>query len=254
MRIFASSALALIVAGCGFNAAGVGVVAPADVRAYYQETAADVGDMTAGEYLVASIAFTNQNCHEFFDKLAKLKEDSDFIDQVITAGIAAGAPLAAAYSVGTSTIASWAAGAGLANELQKDAANIYLFAEFKEELKPLVFREMQSYLVQSKLAGILDVTIGFRNVKQLAAAEQVGEPDAVERFLNSQRTDALIVSRNMANDYAAKCSLSNMRTLISDSLRKNGGDQNDVNSKNGKDDALKGGALAPSTAAEVVTE
>lgn len=243
MRVLATSAIALLLAGCGFSTTGVGVVAPADVHAYYQQTAAETGDMTAGDYLIASISYTNQQCHGFFDELAKLKQDSSFLDQVITAGIAAGAPLATAYSVGATTVATWAAGGGLVNEWQKDAANIYLFAEFKEELKPLVFREMQSFLVATKLSGILDVSIGFRNRHQLSDEEQIGDPGKVQAFLESQRTSALIVARNIATDYAAKCSLANMRTLIADSLQKNSGEQ-----------AGEGGALAPTTAVQVSEE
>jgi hypothetical protein len=219
------------------------MIAPTDVKAYYQQTATEVGDMTAGEYLVASISYTNQKCHAFFDELAKLKEDSSFIDQVITAGIAAGTPLATAYGVGANTIATWAAGASFANTVQKDAANVYLFAEFKEELKPLVFREMQSFMVKSKLSGILDVTIGFRHPRELSVEERVGDPAKVQAFLESQRTTALIVARNIATDYAAKCSLANMRTLIADSLQKNSGEQ-----------AGEGGALAPTTAVQVSEE
>ena len=243
MRSLAASALALLLAGCESNMAGVGTVAPADVKAYYQETAAEVGDMTAGEYLVASIAYTNQKCTEYFDQLARLKEDSNFLDQVIVAGIAAGAPLATVYGVGAKTVGTWAAGAGLANELQKDAANIYLFAEFKEELKPLVFREMQSFLVKNKLAGIHDVMIGFRSIDELPREEQVANPALVRKFLDSQSTQALIVARNIATDYAAKCSLANMRTLIADSLQKNNGKQTG-----------EGGALAPTTAVQATEE
>ncbi len=243
MRILATSALALFLAGCGANITGVGVVAPADVRAYYQETATESGDLTAGEYLVASIAYTNGRCHEFFDQLAKLKEDSNFLDQVITAGIAAGVPLATAYSVGATTVAAWAGGAGVVNELQKDAANIYLFAEFKEELKPLVFREMQSFMVKNKLAGILDVTLGFRSLDELPREERVADPARVQAFLDSQSPRALIVSRNIATDYAAKCSLANMRTLIADSLQKNNGKQTG-----------EGGPLSPTTAVQATEE
>lgn len=243
MRRVLCSALALSLSGCGFSPTGVGVVAPADVHAYYQQTAAEVGDMTAGEYLIASISYTNQKCHEFFDGLAKLKEDSSFLDQVITAGIAAGAPLATAYGVGATTVATWASGAGFVNSAQKGFSNIYLFAEFKEELKPLVFREMQSFLVTNKLAGILDITIGFRSPKQLSVEERIGDPVKVQTFLDSQRTSALIVARNIATDYAAKCSLANMRTLIADSLQKNTGEQ-----------AGEGGALAPTTAVQVSEE
>lgn len=243
MRILASGVLALFLTGCGFDSTGVGVVAPADVRAYYQETASEVGDMTAGEYLVSSISYTNQRCHEFFDQLAKLKEDSNFLDQAIVAGIAAGVPLATAYNVGANTIAAWAAGAGLVNSLQKDAANVYLFAEFKEELKPLVFREMQSFMEKSKLSGILDVRLGFRRPQDLSVEERIGSPERVQNFLNSQSTSALIVARNIATDYAAKCSLANMRTLIADLLHKNSGEQ-----------AGAGGALAPTTAVQVSEE
>ncbi|MEZ5924519.1 MAG: hypothetical protein R3D57_09045 [Hyphomicrobiaceae bacterium] len=243
MRFVASGVLAVFLAGCSADVTGVGVVAPADVKAYYQETAAEVGDMTAGEYLVASISYTNQRCHEFFDQLAKLKEDSRFLDQVITAGIAAGTPLATVYGVGATTVASWAAGAGLANTLQKDAASIYLFAEFKEELKPLVFREMQSFMVKNKLAGILDVRIGFRSPDDLSADERIGNAALVRQFLDSNSTQALIIARNVATDYAAKCSLANMRTLIADSLQKNNGKQTG-----------EGGALAPTTAVQATEE
>lgn len=243
MRILAASALALFLAGCGANITGVGIVAPADVRAYYQETAAEIGDMTAGEYLVASVSYTNQKCHEFFDQLAKLKEDSSFLDQVITAGIAAGTPLATLYGVGATTVGTWAAGAGVVNELQKDAANIYLFAEFKEELKPLVFREMQSFMVKNKLAGILDVRIGFRSIDELSEDERVASPQLVRQFLDSNSTQAQIIARNLATDYAAKCSLANMRTLIADSLQKNNGKQTG-----------EGGALAPTTAVQATEE
>lgn len=235
--------LCVLLAGCGFNPHGVGIVEPTEVKAYYQETAADVGDMTAGEYLVASIAYTNERCHEFFDKLAILKEDSAFLDQVITAGIAAGTPLATTYNVAKNTIAAFSAGAGYFNTLQKAGANIYLFAEFKEELKPLVFREMQSFLVTSKLSGILDVSIGFRAMRDLSVEERVGDLGKVQAFLDSQKVSALIVARNIASDYAAKCSLANMRTLIADSLQKNTGEQ--------KGD---GGALAPTTAVQATPE
>lgn len=209
-RLLAVVAATGLLAACGFTPDGVGEVTPSAVNGYYTETASDSGGMTAGEYLVASVSYTNQKCHEFFTKLALLKENSRFLDDVLTAGIAAGAPLMTTFGVGASTVGAWTSGVNFANGVNKTAADIYLFADFKNELQPLVFREMDDFLDKKGLSKLAQDYIRDR---------------AKSPFLVSQKTVDLMLARNLATDYAAKCSLPNMRTLIAASLNKNKGEQ-----------------------------
>jgi hypothetical protein len=230
-KVMMSAAVAVAVSGCSMSAFGPPEVKPVDVVNYYHETVRDTGELNAGEYLLASITYTNDNCHKFFDHLARVKEDSRFLDDALTAGMAAGAPLMATYNVAARTVATVTAGVAFGNSLNKSYADIYLFAEFKNELQPLVFIEMGKVLERYGLTG---------------AAHAWSTGHELPRYLTSREAAAMIFARNIATDYASKCSLSNMRTLIAVSLNKNNGDQ---------DDGQPGGArrggmsiLAPSAA------
>jgi hypothetical protein len=93
--------------GCGAfeffpNSTGVGIPSSANVRDYAIETVAGAtyeakrgvtSRMSAGAYIIASVAHTNERCHKFFEALEKFKQDSEIIDKILTAGVAAGSPL-----------------------------------------------------------------------------------------------------------------------------------------------------------------
>ena len=92
---FAVVATAGLLAGCGFNPLGAEMPKPVTVAGYLHETttgsiSANGEPLTAGEYLVASVSYTNEKCHEFFNNLEKLKQDSAFLDSLLTSVVATG--------------------------------------------------------------------------------------------------------------------------------------------------------------------
>ncbi len=108
----------LLAAGCGLpafiaNPVGVGAPTPANIASYVDET--EIGStikgsaspVTTGEYLIASISYTNEKCHDFSDTLERFKEDSSLIDKVLTAAAAVGSPLFAASAASGTMIAKF---------------------------------------------------------------------------------------------------------------------------------------------------
>ena len=257
----------VLVGGCSYvdffsNPAGVGAPAPSALAQYVQSTATEsvFGEngrgLTAGEYVVASLSYTNEKCHAFFDTLEHFKQDSKLIDNVITAAVASGSPLVA-FGSSAKAVARFTSITSFANQINGDLADIYAFSAFKEPLMTHVFTSMASYrrqnglnLLTRGLVGLDDFVptstgnaenIVYRNSDSQPScrsytANVAGPPATANgaetsigiqlnqckfnEFLNSRQPSDLMVARNVAGDYASLCSLANMKKIVNESLVK----------------------------------
>src|SRR5262249_13578051 len=102
------------------------------------------------------------------------------------------------------------------------------FSSFKEQLKDHVFQSMTSFQqargidlmlmrqvgVKIYDAGVPTFTIVIKGVPRVITVS------AFEGFMESRQTDALLIARSVAVDYASLCSLANMKKIIFDALAK----------------------------------
>lgn len=248
----------VLLGGCGqlsneFGHNGVGIPAPTEIAAFYEET--DKGSalskgrrLKAGEYLLTSLTYTNEKCHVFFEKLEAFKQDSEFLDKVLTAAIAAGSPLLS-LNASAEAIANVTSGIASASLLNQHKTDIYAFATFKESLKQHVIAEMADFQAKRGLdlyaqweMGVVPDYVEQGGIKKLALRTNpqtyinVSEPKAVS-YLKSDSPSHLLLARSIAADYAAICSLANMRRIIEASL----------NVTTTQSSATLGNPIAPST-------
>ena len=169
----------VLVGGCSaadfvINPVGVGSPSPTKVAGYLQETQdgailnASGRPMNAGEYLIASMAFTNEKCHAFFDTLERFKEDSTLIDKVLNAAAAAGSPLLAATNASGLGVAQFTGILNFSNLINNNYREIYTFADFKEPLQTHVFDVMADFRSKNGLSTLTRSLIGvnlFHNSK-----------------------------------------------------------------------------------------
>lgn len=258
LQLCAAAMGSILLGGCGqlsdelgYN--GVGIPSPVNIAAFYEETDKGValsggGRLTAGEYLLTSLSYTNEKCHIFFEKLEAFKQDSQFLDTILAAAIAAGSPLLS-LNASAEAIANVTSGIASANLLNKHKNDIYAFATFKESLKQHVIAEMADFqakrgldlYAQSQL-GIVPDYVDEGSIKKVALRTspvthvRVSEK-RVGSFLNSKSTAHHLLARSIAADYAAICSLANMRRIIEASL----------NATTRQSGARNGNPIAPST-------
>jgi hypothetical protein len=214
------------------NPSGVTTPTPVQLSEFATETA-NKDALNTGEYLIASVNYTNEKCHEFFNLLDRFKQDSSLLDQVITAGVAAGSPLIALKSAHAATVSILSSTLLFANQVNKSAADIYAFSSYKDQLKTHVFESMIAYqkskgldLIQSARYGVSVVDVAL---KDSCATQTVSLSDGnkikvnlckTQNFLQSKAPADLMIARGMAADYAALCSLSNMKKIITAALEK----------------------------------
>lgn len=255
----------LLLGGCGLsdfisNPVGVGSPAPSKVAGYLQETSEqsvvdDAGNaMTAGEYLIASMSYTNEKCHQFFDTLERFKQDSTLIDKVLSAAAAAGSPLMAATGATGTAVARYAGILNFGNIINNNYREIYTFADFKEPLQTHVFDAMADFRIKNGLSTLTRSLVGVSLFKDKESSlynpinygtlkgshdqscesvkVQLPKPkgsDAdlppiamnackMNSFLASHDPIHLMVSRNIASEYASICSIASMRTIIYQAL------------------------------------
>jgi hypothetical protein len=203
----AATSILTSLVGCGVqdfyeNKGGVGALTPAAVTTYFNATGA-ISDakgrrLTAREYLIASIAHTNERCINFFNVLEHYKQDASLIDSVISAAVLAGAPLLAPV-ITAKNVAGFTSALTFANTYNKSAAQIFAFSDYKEQLMAHVFGAMQSYVEN----------LHYPNIKITAFNDST-----------ISETERLMVARSMASDYASLCSLAQMRQIVSGALNK----------------------------------
>jgi hypothetical protein len=237
MRIIVCTIFCVWLAGCGTSLQGTGVPKPDEVAGFADETVGQAmfvrgaqgpHAMTAGEYLAASISYTNEKCYEFFDNLEKVRQDSSFVDKVLQAAAAVAAAEKATELV-TGLIA--------ANTINGAAAEVYAFSLVRDQLKRHVFQDRDDYLAERNLnLGI--ITGDAAGPKELRAAlasyeaytngrERLGQSSKSEaemqlvmrlRFIYSTKPLDLMLARNIAAGYASICSLAHMREIVISSL------------------------------------
>ena len=257
----------LMATGCGLpafvaNPVGVGAPAPANIASYIDET--ETGStikgaalpITTGEYLIASISYTNEKCHDFFDTLERFKEDSSLIDKVLTAAAAVGSPLFAASAASGTMIAKFTGILNSANQLNNNYRDIYTFKEFQEPLHTHVFDLMADFRKKNGLSTLTRSVVGVKmfetdngtpsaidpiaishsvsyvkqscNIKTVIPAPTDANASATEDvrmdscrmndFLLSREAINLMIARNIATEYASLCSISTMRSIVYQAL------------------------------------
>ncbi len=218
---------ALMLGGCAFNPQGAGIPKPATVAGYLNETTSGSVNasgipLTAGEYLVASVSYTNEQCHQFFNDLAKVQQDSQILDKLLMSAVATGSPVLALTET-AATVGKATSIINAVNLVNTNAAQIYLFAEMKDELETLIFREMAGVLTSKNLDQLADAKTGLNLLRK---SEIDINPTRAVAFFQSREPVNVMIARNIATEYAAKCTVSNMRAAISRSVGKNTGEQN----------------------------
>lgn len=215
-------ACGLLLLGCGLaefheNKGGVKHPGPATLAAFVAETEsgsiidAQTGrGLTAGEYIVASIVYTNEKCRHFFDLLEHFKQDSSLIDKVITAAIASGSPLLAIKG-SKEAVAAVTSALSFANQYNKFYADIFAFSGYKEQLMKHVLDSMASTLHE----GNWDKYIAKRLTGEVEFCDKVTTSN---RFMCSRTSVDLMIARSFAADYASKCSLAHMRQITQKAL------------------------------------
>ena len=216
---------------------GVGIPTPAQIATYYKATAEGMildssgRRITVGEYLLASLTYTNEKCHLFFERLEAFRQDSQFLDQVLTAAVASGSPLLAlSASVSKEAVANVTSGLAAANLLNKRAGDIYAFATYKESLKTHVFEALADFQAKKGLDILTQARYGVyvytSEDGSTATVTLNTEPPRSIRidkrraaaFIDSDLPMDIMIARSMATDYAAICSLANMRRIVAESL------------------------------------
>jgi hypothetical protein len=228
MRVFRGTApcivLCIFLSGCSYvdyleHSQGVQAPPPAAISDFALETeqgAVVQGDvprqLSAGEYLTASWAYTDQKCHKFFDLLERFKQDSGLLDKVLTAAVAAASPLP------QSTIASVTTSVAFANQLNLAAADIYAFSTFKDQLMPQVFGLMSCYR-QPRGNNCQSKTVSGINWQDIVDNRiRTGTVGGYEKFLGSRALADLMIARGVAQEYASLCSLASLRGIVAGAL------------------------------------
>jgi len=218
------------------NSSGVGIPPPTAARDYAIEIATGASNpeqpghlMKAGLYLIASITHTNEKCHQFFEVLERYKQDTDFVQKVLTAGIAAGSPLLALAGSSTAAdVARFTSQVAFASQTAGLAADVYAFSAFKEQLKDHVFQSMASYQQSKGIDLMLMDRVGVefydqnttRFTLKINGVDRHINADRFRRFMESEDPDALLIARTVAVDYSSLCSLANMKKIVVDALSK----------------------------------
>jgi len=170
------------------NKGGVSIPAPQTLTSYVKETEAGIivdGNnrrLSAGEYVFASISYTNERCHQFFNVLEHFKQDSELIDKVLTAAVAAGGPLVA-LNASKSAVAAVTSGVSFANQYNQYVADIFAFSAYKDQLMKHVFDAMGSYVNDLNTKKPIFVNVAFNP--------------------NASDTLNLMIARSIASDYAS---------------------------------------------------
>ena len=265
-QLLAAVISGVLAGGCGLpdfiaNPVGVGSPKPTAITEYLNETETGSiqngasGPITAGEYVIASMAYTNDKCHNFFDTLERFKEDSSLIDKVLTAAAAAGSPLFAAASASGTAVAKFAAVINSVNQINTSYRDIYTFKEFQEPLQTHVFGLMADFRKKNGLSTLTrslvgvkmfeagsataidpidpvqDVRYSRRNCQSIRTAipapsdNDANHMDVVEMdsckfndFLVSRQPIHLLIARNLATEYASLCSIATMKSIVYQAL------------------------------------
>ena len=227
MRAVASVVLCVFLAGCGnlgigSNFDGVGTPAPATLANFSTQTVNDSGSLTPGEYLIASVSYTNEKCHDFFDSLEASKQDSAFLDRALKALSQASTALIDPSSSGK-TLKAVTQGFNLLTGINDISTEIYTFSAYKDQLKRHVFQQMAAYQKTKGLDLLQQYNIGLYSVDEKNSVTINKMSVKIDRqrvlaFLNDRTPTRLMIARSVAADYASLCSLSNMREIVSHAL------------------------------------
>lgn len=235
----------VLVGGCGsisdeFGLNGVGIPATKDITNYYNATSQQAflntetqTRITVEQYLLTSITYTNTKCHNFFEQLEQFRQDRDFIDQIVTAALAAGSPWLA-LSNSAKVVAKVTSALSIGNQLNKYTADIYAFYTFRKSLKRHVFEALGDFQSKKGLDLIVQDRYGVKfeselisgnggsvyRIKLNTKTETKLEVDVTQlrAFLASPLTEDLLIAQTIATDYAVICSLENLRRIIEQSL------------------------------------
>ena len=247
--------------GCSYlelfeNPQGVSAPKPTTIGEYISEVQIDAvanslgRRVTAGEYLVASLSYTNEQCHQFFDTLERFKDDNSTFGKVLDAAAAAGVPLIG-FKEASRVAVRFASAVALGKQVNTSLGEIYGYVAHRDQLMRHVLEQMADFrrkngisALTRGLVGVNDFTtvaddkkkmnpitygesystVCSRNDSLAIAVEDTSKtPHQVnscklDSFLSSTEPVNLLVARNIAGEYASLCSLSNLKAIIGGAL------------------------------------
>jgi hypothetical protein len=242
---------------------GVTTPQPSQIAQYVSQTETGATDgttgrrITAGEYLVATLGYTNESCHAFFDVLERFKDDNSLFGKVLDAAAAAGTPLLG-YVAGSDEALRFASSVTLGKQINTSLGEIYTYVAHRDQLKRHVLQAMSDFRQINGLSLLTRSLIGLNEFTRSTSRKYnpiyYGEKDGgncsgealaidlpttpskdgkavtaysyqidqckLNSFLRSSAPIHLLVARNIATEYASLCSLSNLKTIIGDALSK----------------------------------
>jgi hypothetical protein len=209
MRI-PSLLVVVVLGGCsGIELTPLSAPVPGQVVAYAEEMSVVAKqDMSAREYVGASIVYSEQKCEEFFNALSRFRQDAKMFDKVLIAAAAAGTPLYPIFKISQAAQTVFSTSITAGQTVTASYAEIYAFTPYAEELRGLV-RDAQASYLASQVKGFL---------RSLDEKRAPLSPDSSRNELTQR--EAYLYARYVANGYAAQCSLSNLHALIRESITK----------------------------------
>jgi hypothetical protein len=235
-----------LLCACSNAFTGVGIPSTTQISDYYDETNnINAGPaiqgrgkaITAGEYLIASVAYTNQKCEEFFIELEQVRQGSEITDKIITLAVAAGSPLMAQAS-SAHAVSGFSSLLASANGVNKAFSEIYLLSAYTGDLKRLVTKKMTVFLDDRKINDTMMILTGERPPSISGERWRVIRGVLLDnsrdttplradelqilmkvRFFQSPKPVDLMLARNLASGYAAICSLQSLRAIVGEALK-----------------------------------
>jgi hypothetical protein len=209
MRI-PSLLVVVVLGGCsGIELTPLSAPVPGQVVAYAEEMSVVAKqDMSAREYVGASIVYSEQKCEEFFNALSRFRQDAKMFDKVLIAAAAAGTPLYPIFKISQTAQTVFSTSITAGQTVTASYGEIYAFTPYAEELRVLVKDAQASYLA-SEVSGFVRAIDDKRAPLSLAS-----------KGSELTQREAYLYARYVANGYAAQCSLSNLHALIRQSIIK----------------------------------
>lgn len=255
----------VLLGGCSYldlfqNPEGVIAPKPTTIGEYISEVQVDATynslgrKVTAGEYLVASLSYTNEQCHQFFDTLERFKDDNSTVGKVLDAAAAAGLPLIG-FKEASRVAFRFASAITLGKQVNTSLGEIYGYVAHRDQLMRHVLEQMADFRRKNGLSALTRGLVGVNDFTSVASdrktnpitygesyskycsrddslAIEVGvtstsPPTKITHQVNSCKLDSflsstepvnLLVARNIAGEYASLCSLSNLKAIIGGAL------------------------------------
>ena len=218
MRKSLAAAVCLLLAGCsdfagpgGFGITGVAPGSNSEVAAYSDALTpgSPAGPLTPNDYILTSLAMTDERCEAFFQKLKQLREDSSLINQVLNAAVAVASPLGAAKSV--TAINAVAA-------LNNQVPEIYAFAQHADGIHRQVKELMSSYRSTHYLNDLVRYNFGVAAPASAGANAQRLNAALLSKPGDPLYRGQMAIARSVAVNYASLCTIPTIDDIVAGAL------------------------------------